>query len=150
MATIVQFQKNLQKLLNRDALELILFEEIKRYENVFINLQKKQLNQGESNDGELFGTYKLSTQNWARNYTPKKPKIAGQPYNFEDTGDLFKGMELRTDGKSAEFWSTDSKTDELIVKYDGLFGLRDDNLKEVISKVILPAFMIQIRQVLGL
>lgn len=150
MATLVQFQKNLRKLLNRNALELILFEEIKRYENVFINLQKKQLNEGESNDGSLFGVYKLSTQNWARNYTPKKPKIAGEPYNFEDMGDLFDGMELRTDGKIAEIYSTDGKTDELIVKYKGLFGLQEENLKEVISRVIYPAFMIQIRQVLGL
>ena len=150
MATLLEFQKRFAKLANREALELILFGEIKRYENVFLNLQKKQLNEGEDNEGDIFGTYTEATEHWPRNYTPRKPKIAGQPYNFQDTGGLFDGMELLVDGKQAQFWSKDEKTPFLVQQYDGLFGLQDDNLKEVIRKVIFPAFMIQLRKILQL
>lgn len=146
MATILEFQKRLEKVANRAAIEKILFDEIKRYKNVFLNQQKKQLNEGEDNEGDLFGVYTEATENWPRNYTPRKPKVAGEPYNFQDTGGLFDGMELLIDGAQAQFWSTDSKTPELVVKYDNLFGLQDDNLKEVITKIIYPAFMLQIRK----
>lgn len=142
----MEFQGRFAKLVNREALELILFVEIKRYENVFLNLQKKQLGEGEDNEGNIFGTYTEATENWPRNYTPRKPKVAGRPYNFQDTGGLFDGMELLVDGKQAQFWSKDEKTPFLVQQYDGLFGLQEDNLKEVIRNIVLPAFLLQIRK----
>ena len=148
MANLAEFQKRFAKIASRESLELILFVEIKRYENIFVNLQQKQLGEGEDNEGDVFGFYTEATENWPRTDTPRKPKKAGDPYNFQDTGGLFDGMELLVDGKEAQFWSTDGKTPELIVKYKNLFGLQDDNLKEVISKIIYPAFMLQIRKIL--
>lgn len=148
MGNLYQFQKNLQKLDDSKTLELILFVEIKRYENIFINLNKKQLSEGESATGGLFGTYSQATEEIAKTENPRKPKIAGQPFNFEYTGGLFDGFELLVDGTQAQFWSTDSKTPFLVTEYKDLFGLQDENLKEVITKVIYPAFMIQIRKVL--
>ena len=150
MATIAQFSQRLSRIANREALELILFVEIKRYENIFVRLQKEQLNKGEDNEGDLFGTYTEATQKIAALERPRKPKVAGQPYNFEYTGGLFDGMELRVSENQAYFFSTDSKTEELIGKYDGLFGLQPENLKEVISNVIAPAFILQIRKELNL
>lgn len=150
MATIAQFSQRLSRIANKESLELILFVEIKRYENVFINLNKKQLSQGEDNEGVLFGTYSQATEEIAKSENPRKPKKAGQPFNFEYTGGLFDGFELLVDGTQAQFWSKDKKTEELILKYDGLFGLQPDNLKEVISKVIAPAFILQIRKELNL
>ena len=51
MANLFQFQKRLQKLADQKAIELILFVEIKRFENIFINLQNDQLSRGETNTG---------------------------------------------------------------------------------------------------
>ncbi len=150
MASLIQFQQKLARLNNIKYLEELVFNEIRRYENVFLNLNKKQLSEGESNEGDIFGEYSQASEDIAKLTNPRKPKIAGQPFNFENTGGLFDGMELHVDGTQAQFWSTDSKTPELVVKYDGLFGLQPDNLKEVIQRVILPAFLIQIRKELGL
>lgn len=148
MATIQGFSERLSKLNNIDTLELILFVEIKRYENIFINLNKEQLSKGESATGDLFGTYSKATEEIAKLENPRKPKIAGQPYNYEYTGGLFDGFELLVDEHNTQFWSNDEKTPFLVVKYKDLFGLQDDNLQKVISKVILPAFLLQIRKVL--
>ena len=94
MGNLIQLQKNFQKLTNKEYLEQLLFTEIKRYENVFVNLQKKQLSSGEDNEGDLFGTYTQATEEIASLENPRKPKKAGEPYNFEYTGGLFDGMEL--------------------------------------------------------
>lgn len=146
MATIVEFQKRLQKLDSDTSLELILFVEIKRHEKVFIEANKLQLSFGKDNKGEIIGTYTEATENWDRGYTPRKPKIAGEPYNFEDTGRFFDGFELLVDGKEAQFWSTDEKTPFLVAQYKDIFGLRPENLKDIIKRVILPAFILQIRK----
>ena len=150
MANLQEFQTNLKKVNSYASLEIILFVEIKRFENVFINLNKSQLSEGKSATGQLFGTYSQLTEDIAKTENPRKPKIAGEPYNFEYTGGLFDGFELLVDGTQAQFWSKDSKTPFLETKYKDLFGLQDDNLKEVIFKVILPAFQLQIRKVLQL
>jgi len=150
MATIAQFQQRLSRIANKSVLEIILFIEIKRYENIFIRLNKEQLSKGEDNQGKKLGTYKKATEEIAKTQNPRQPKIAGQPFNFEYTGGLFDGFELRVFEKEAYFYSTDDKTDLLIGKYKGLFGLQEDNLKKVISTVILPAFILSIRKELNL
>jgi hypothetical protein len=150
MATIAQFQQKLSRIANKKALELILFVEIKRYENIFVKIQKEQLSKGESNTGDIFGTYTEATESIARLENPRKPKIAGQPYNFEYTGGLFDDMVLDVFEDRASFFSNDSKTEELMQKYKGLFGLQEDNLRKIIREVIAPAFILQIRKELGL
>lgn len=156
MATLIQFQQKLARLNNIKALELIVFTEIKRYENLFVNAQKKQLNKGEDYEGSPIAnkkgnsTYSFESERIAKLTNPRKPKEEGQPFNFENTGGLFDGMELLVDGTQAQFWSTDSKTPELVVEYKNLFGLQESALKEIIQRVILPAFLIQIRKELGL
>lgn len=150
MATLYQFQQKLAKINSQKYLELALFEQIKRYENIFLRYQKEQLNEGEDAEGNIFGVYKQSTEDWDRSYTPRKPKIAGEAYNFEDTGGLFDGMRLDVFEDKAEFWSDDSKTADLVNRFKGFFGLSDERLREVIKTVIYPAFMIELRTVLGL
>jgi len=158
MATFQQFQKRIQKLTNRKVLELNLFIEIKRFENLFIKFQKEQLLEGETRTGdditgEYGSTYKPVTENYyAKIYEPKsgKDKITGQKYNMSWDGDFVKGLELIVDEDSATFWSTDSKTETLTLAYDDLFGLQPDKLKELISRVIYPAFMNSIREDLHL
>lgn len=150
MATLIEFQRRLQILDSQVSLDFLLFKEIERFKNIFIRLNKEQLSKGEDNEGDIFGEYTQATQEIAALGNPRKPKIAGQPYNFEDTGGLFDGFEMIIENSTAQFWSTDSKTPELIVEYQGLFGLNPDNLQKVISTVILPAFLLSIRRELQL
>jgi hypothetical protein len=150
MATLFQFQQRLARINNIAALESILFLEIKKNEKAFIELNKAQLSEGKDNKGKVFGKYTQLTEDIAKTENPRKPKVAGQPYNFEYTGGLFDGFELPVDGTQAQFFSTDGKTEELFLKYDGLFGLQPENLRTVIKETILPAFLIQIRKELKL
>lgn len=160
MATLHQFQKRLSKISSRESVELTLFTEIKRFENIFIRLQREQISKGETNEGTPVtgssnmyksGVYKSSTENyWAKIYNPRKPKVTDNPYNFEWTGAFLDGLELNVVEDSAQFWSKDGKTKMLVAEFKGLFGLQDEKLKEVISRVIYPAFMQEIREVLKL
>ena len=151
MATLIQFQQRLQKLISTNKLEQILFEEIRRFENVFVNLQKQQLSDGEDIFEKIVGTYSFATEQIARGENPRKPKIAGQPFNFEYTGGFFDGMYLEiTSGKEAVFKSKDEKYPLLRAKYKNIFGLQEDNLRKVIKQVILPAFLLQVRKELKL
>lgn len=146
MASIVQFRKNIAKISNQKYLEKALFDEIKRYENIFVNQQKQQLNEGVSFKGKIFGVYKP----FERENTPRQPKIPGTPYNFEDTGGFFDNMTLEVFEDRAEFWSTDSKTPLLVTKYKDLFGLEPERFSEIFNRVIYPAFMLEIRKKLQL
>ena len=150
MATIAEFQQRLSRIASKKSLELILFTEIKRHEKIFVRYNKEQLSKGENNEGEIIGTYTEATEEMAADDNPRQPKIAGQPYNFEYTGGLFDGFELRVFEDNAYFFSTDSKTPELVSQYKGLFGLQEDNLREIIKTVIIPAFVFQIRKELNL
>lgn len=145
MASISTFRQRLKAISKDQVIFDILFAEIKRYENIFLNLNKKSLGKGESSTGEIFGTYSQLTEQIASQENPRKPKRAGELYNFEYTGGLFDGMELVFGNNEVLFTSTDSKTAFLRVKYPDLFGIQDEDKKEVIQKVILPAFINQIR-----
>lgn len=150
MATIQQFSQRFTRIASSKALNLILFVEIKKAEKHFIEAQKLQLSFGKNNKDEIIGTYSQATENMSRGVATKKPKIAGEPFNFEYYGDFFDDMVLDVFTDKASFYSEDSKTEELIKKYEGLFGLTDDNLKEVIQTYIVPAFQKQIRTELNL
>lgn len=149
MNKITNLIQNLERVSNENYLVLAVFEQIKRYENLFVRKQKEQLSKGEDSLGDLFGTYTQATEDIAKTESPRKPKKAGQPYNFEYTGGLFDGMQLIVNKDSALFYSTDSKTPELIAKYDGLFGLQEDNLKEIIQRAILPSLVLELRKQIG-
>lgn len=152
MATILQMRQRVQTLASKEVLVDMLFVEIKRYENIILNQQKAQLNEGEDYKGDSFGTYSQLTEDWQREYTPRKPKIAGHEYNFEDTGGLFDGMYLLFDDnkKEASFWSKDDKTPLLVKKYKTLFGLQPERLKELIERIIYPVIMLKTRKHLAI
>ncbi len=150
MATLFQFQENLQKLNDQVKLEKILFGLMKQYEAQIVAFNKEQLSKGEDNEGVVFGEYSIHTPDFQDKFPARKDKIPGQPYNFEWTGDFFDGMYLLTTDKSAEVWSKDSKTAFLNIEYSGLLGLNDENLQKVIKDLVYPLFMQEIRKILKL
>lgn len=99
------------------------------------------------------GTYSRSTELeylFGDGPKPRKPKIEGQPYNFEDTGSFFDGFYLDISNGMAEWKSKDSKTPLLVQKYGDIFGLDDVNLKNVIKNILVPGFQKYIRTILQL
>lgn len=148
MATVIEFQKRLAKIADRKAIEKILFDSIRSTEKIALSLQKQQLGDGRDNEDKEIGVYSEATENWPRDYQPRKPKIAGQPYNFEDTGGFFDNMKLVFGDGEVSFWSTDSKTPLLADTYGNIFGLDDTNLRNYIQNSIYPLLMLQIRKTL--
>ena len=152
MATLIEFQKKLQPLTNRKVLEEMLFLAIKETKNVAESLQKQQLGEGRSNEDEIIGTYARSTE---LEYIfggrqSRKPKIEGEPYNFEDTGGFIDGITTIFEKDQVSFWSTDEKTPLLVSKYDNLLGLDDYNLSKYVLNSVFPIFENNFLKRLGL
>ena len=150
MANLFEFASLFKKVTTAKALELSLFIEIKKAEKHFIDAQKEQLNEGEDFNGKTIGTYSFATELISKETKPRKPKIAGQPFNFEDTGGFFDGMVLDVFEDKASFWSEDEKTPLLVTRYKNLFGLQDEKLRKVIKSIVLPALLNTIRKDLRL
>lgn len=105
-----------------------------------IFLQQKQLSDGLNSEGNLTGTYTAATQFIAENFEPKpiKPKIEGQPFNFEYSGRFFKGMFLKvfvSEDFRVEIESAVSYADDIENRYKKLLGLTKDNQEELIEFV---------------
>jgi hypothetical protein len=82
-------------------------------------------------------------------------KKAGDPFTGIDTGDWFKGFYLQEVSGVLRFGSTDPKTNEILSDgpdntwlSDELFGLTDKELKEVITRRLLPFFIKNVRNTL--
>lgn len=61
-----------------------------------VELQKDQWSKGEDKFGQTIGVYKPFTQKVAREESPNTPKIAGEPYNLNWTGDLMRSTNIKT------------------------------------------------------
>lgn len=58
-------------------------------EKELVDLQKKQWAEGKNREGEVIGRYKPFTERKSKEQPfPNKPKVAGQPYNLDWSGDL--------------------------------------------------------------
>ncbi|MBO0323462.1 hypothetical protein J0X14_14230 [Muricauda sp. CAU 1633] len=145
MATVLQVQKRISPLTKKSVLETIAFQELKKLREVLIKLQKERLDKGLDTSGKVIGTYSFSTEIISKSKNPIKPKKFGQPYNFQDSGDFFKGMELLFKPKEAVFISKDSKQELLTSKYDDLMGYTDEQWIEFLRTKLQPAFMKEFR-----
>ncbi len=144
MADLQRVRKNLATLRKRDAIWKIVLRILKRYEAYLIDLNQIQLSNNKNILDQSIGEYKLSTQLIASSQFTRQPKIAGQGYNFEWSGDLFDGMRIRVTNSYVEIYSTASHANEVEDKFSGvsgnslLFGLTEPSKAELIAKIILP------------
>lgn len=107
-------------------------------------LRETQLNEGVDSSGKVIGRYSKATEEYAADpyNTPRKDKIAGQPYNFEWTGGLFDEMYLFFDDmKSFGIFSANEKANYLKSKYSknaDIFDLTEENNELVNQKILMP------------
>jgi len=113
-----------------------------------LDKNKEQL-QKDSKDifGQPIGFYSKATE-----VLSKGRKKKGEPYLGYETGDFFKGFYMQEVAGVLRFGSTDPKTAKILSSEnwlsDELFGLSDENLKEVIENRLLPFFMEHCRDIL--
>lgn len=149
MATLLQQKAKAKNLTTRNQIDLI-FRIIRQFESDFLDLNKKQLRQDSSDiEGDPIGFYSYATE-----VITQGRKRAGEPFNAFETGDFFRGFYLDIVGDSFRIFSTDPKTHLILDSEnwlsDQIFGLTDKNLKEVITKGLLPFFIKNNREILGL
>lgn len=115
------------------------FGVLKRLESFIIDLNQIQLSEGMDIFGGSLGVYSARTQQIAQGQRTREPKIAGRPYNFEWTGQLFDGMHIVFTTNTADIFSRDPKAAFISDKYsDNIFGLTDEHRLELITERVIP------------
>lgn len=104
-------------------------------------LQDNQLSKGLDSSGTVVGTYSWTTDyfwNTGQNKA-RQPKTAGQPYNFEWSGEFFDSMNVKVDVQKADY-DIYSNKDADMEKWFGrdLTILTAENNKWVNENIIEP------------
>lgn len=149
MATL-QKQLDLAKKATPNDLKNELFQFIKSIEKELIAKNQEQLREDSSDIfGSAIGFYSAATE-----AITKGAKKQGEPFDAYDTGDLFKGMYMqevsgvvRILSRSPHFAEIQKSESWLSTE---IFGLTDDNLREVIANKLLPFFIENSRKKLNL
>lgn len=157
MATI-QEQLQKVKILTSQKISDELFNFIKSIQKKFTDLNEAQLyNRSEDIFGEPIGFYSPATEaitiNRALLGQSTVIKKAGSPFTMKDSGDFLRGLFIDVKNGAIYFGSRDSKT-AIILQNDSLlstelFGLQDDNLRELISNDLLPFILQYQRKILN-
>jgi len=90
--------------------------------------------------GKRIGTYEFSTERTYREEGANKPKVYGEHYNFNWTGNTFDGMDIKDYTKdSYTIFTKDFKASILKSEYKTeLFDLTDENNTWVNENILLP------------
>lgn len=156
MATL---KEQLQKAKNLTSQNISdeLFNFIKTIQEKFTELNKEQLFEtSEDIFGDPIGYYSRATEYITTNNAllgyGGEIKKEGEPYNLRETGAFLKGLFIDVKNGSIYFGSKDSKT-ELILSNENLlsknlFGLQEENLRELIDKDLLPFVLKHVRKFL--
>lgn len=131
--------------IKRDLPDFLRKTLIKNKAQVLNILKEEQLGKGLDSSGKVVGVYspmteQISIENQLLGRKPRKPKVAGQPYNFEDTGSFFDGMDMMfEDLKSYSLFSRNSKAKMLEEEYGDLVTLTDKNNNRINQEILRPA-----------
>lgn len=129
-------------------------------ENLIVEVQKEQWEDGKDNKGKIIGTYKPFTENKAQESPrPNTPKIAGEPYNLNWSGDLRRKTFLKTKKASKDILITiDSKSDvvdelfETIKDYgflsnpETIFGIQKNENLDKVTKIVNSKSLIKLKK----
>lgn len=127
--------------IKRDLPKILREILIKKRDEVIRILKNEQLAEGLNSKGQVVGRYSSNTPNYIDpTNPPRQDKIAGQPYNFEWTGELFDNMYLHfEDINSFSLFSQDSKAKMLEKEYGDIFTLTTKNNARINEEILRPA-----------
>lgn len=121
-----------------DAILKILKDDI-----IEINREDNLFQEGVGTDGETLGVYSKATEEMTQGIQGVGyPKRAGSPYNFYDSGEMFKSFDLRVGRDSFTIFNT-SDSLKAFSKRTGIpenriIGLPTDDQRKVNFEMILP------------
>ncbi|MCB0743510.1 MAG: hypothetical protein KDC67_06375, partial [Ignavibacteriae bacterium] len=119
-----------------------------------VNLNIENLDKGLNVDNEIVGTYSRATDEIAEweermGRAPRKSKIAGEPYNFDWSGDLKKGMfpELDDNDKISIFTSDSGSSEKIeFVRDTKILGISKDKENYVNKEIFEPEYQKRIAE----
>lgn len=140
----------IKKPVSSDQLLNMVNESVAENEKTIIEVQEKQWDKGQDSKGSVIGKYKKFTEKKAKEQPiPNTPKIAGQPYNLNWSGDLRKKTTLESKVKSKDIvLSINSKSSVvsrlfktiqkhgLINNPSSIFGIQQNNNMDKITKAV--------------
>lgn len=147
MATIREMENRVLEA--RDSIETIMFQIIADYKDEIIYLNKSQLSKGENTEGDVVGTYSVNTEQ--KYGGAELGKFAGDPYNFQWTGDYFKGFDIEFHDGHLEIFSRDDKAEMLEKQYGllgSLTGLNTDNRYILEYEFIKPELLEKLKRII--
>lgn len=122
---------------------------MKQIQKDILDLNKEQLSKGLDVNNRTIGFYSYATQRITQGR-----KKAGTKFTAQDTGDFFKGFYIELFEEGFRIFSKDPKTHLILDSEhwdsDQLFGLTDKDLKGVIESKLLPFFIKNNREMLGI
>ena len=111
-----------------------------------------QLTKGLNANNEIIGTYSPATDIMSEGGTfvwegVRYEKIAGEPYNFVDTGDFFGSFKVLVYDDGFAIFADDNKDGEKLTQKFGknILGLTDDNINDLVTEM-LPIFREVVRK----
>lgn len=118
----------------------------KEEEILNLNREDQLFDKGIDVNGSLLGKYRNTLSGSTRGY----PKSAGDPFNFYDTGSLFSGFSLLSEGNANKVVinNSDSKVSLLTNKYGDFIGLTEENKNKLNYEIIYPELMLFIKKYL--
>lgn len=114
---------------------------IKENQNQIVQVNQIALDKGENYIGQVVGTYAKSTELIAKeNPIPNQPKKAGQPYNFDWSGNLLERMFITYQNTTIKFDSRGKGDNQkqLFVSINRLLGVDENGEKIINFEIILP------------
>lgn len=152
MANLLKYIKNPvtgQQLLDTVESSIIV------HKHKLSDIQKKQWAEGKDKSGQIIGTYKKATEDYAQEPPrPRKPKVFGKPYNLDWSGDMIRKTTVTPNKTNKTVIITiDSRGKNLTklfetIKVHGflsdpntIFGYQPENLNEVTKMINKDSLM---------
>lgn len=140
---LLKFRNNIERYARR-----VVIEKLDIITNIIV---EKQLHEGRGADGKVVGHYSQATQDYAEEdemngYPPRMPKIKGQRYNFDWTGELVENIlqspQVKFDGEGFSIFTLTEKQ-KLVEEYTGkkLVGLSPKNNEWFNNEILIPELM---------
>lgn len=136
---IERLYNNVRKI-TPDTLASEVFREAKIARFVLnLNREGQLFADGVGVDGQIVGTYSFMTQQFSENISGKGfPKIAGNPYNFYNTGEMYNSFSIRVekDGFVINADTSELESSGIIENKEEIIGLTDESIEKLVKEIL--------------
>ena len=143
MVTAAEMLRRLTRAKSKIDSDIEAILRILKRDIIDINREDNLFKKGIGTDGNILGVYSRATEEITQGVTGTgHPKRAGEPYNFYDTGSMFKSFDLGLQRGSFTIFNTSNSLKEFIDKTgipeNRIIGLPKDDQLRVNYKMIAP------------